>query len=326
MDCNDDNVCTTDTCDETDGCENANNTDVCDDSDGCTGNDVCSGGVCAGTECELLDQICHEGSCKPGTCGAVRLDGLDDWIAIPSTGETGGRTIEGWLLFSDGGPPEGKYNTLLHSGCSGISIKKEQGNVKFGVQFHPGCGGNGVNYRAEFPTSVAFSTWVSDWKHLAVVSDGVSTATFYLDGIAVASGPLAWDSQSSTQKGGIANQFEGAPQSGNNLGVDIAWFALSDTIRYSGGSFAAPDLPTNDSETVLYYDFTSGESGQPLPAISDEAGGDHLGTLHGGDWLTGASACIDGAICGDATVASWEDCDDGNNSNGDGCSGECESE
>ncbi|MGB0714419.1 MAG: hypothetical protein ACPGXK_00980 [Phycisphaerae bacterium] len=66
-DCNDDNLCTDDTC-ESGTCVFTNNTEVCDDADNCTENDVCAGGSCAGTDivcnpgatCDPADGICKE--------------------------------------------------------------------------------------------------------------------------------------------------------------------------------------------------------------------------------------------------------------------------
>ncbi|NUN13438.1 MAG: hypothetical protein HUU55_07365 [Myxococcales bacterium] len=46
IDCNDENVCTDDSCDPDVGCEYTFNTDSCDDGDSCTLGDACDGGVC----------------------------------------------------------------------------------------------------------------------------------------------------------------------------------------------------------------------------------------------------------------------------------------
>ena len=44
--CNDNNLCTTDSCNPFSGCLNTNNTVACDDGDPCTAGDACGGGVC----------------------------------------------------------------------------------------------------------------------------------------------------------------------------------------------------------------------------------------------------------------------------------------
>jgi hypothetical protein len=91
-DCNDDNVCTTDTCDHTTGCAFIANTNSCDDGLFCNGEDVCSAGMCTnlGTilPCDGPDddddcaESCSEGnndcsandpvgsSCLNGTCSS----------------------------------------------------------------------------------------------------------------------------------------------------------------------------------------------------------------------------------------------------------------
>ena len=48
-DCDDANLCTTDTCDPVNGCVYAFNTVSCDDGNACTVGDTCGGGVCAGS-------------------------------------------------------------------------------------------------------------------------------------------------------------------------------------------------------------------------------------------------------------------------------------
>lgn len=63
--CGDSNVCTTDSCDETnDICVNANNTLSCDDGNPCTDTDVCAGGICAGTAIPNCDPCTIDGDCN----------------------------------------------------------------------------------------------------------------------------------------------------------------------------------------------------------------------------------------------------------------------
>src|SRR5207244_13321452 len=49
LNCDDHNVCTTDSCNPATGCAHTNNTNPCNDGDACTTGDACTGGVCAGT-------------------------------------------------------------------------------------------------------------------------------------------------------------------------------------------------------------------------------------------------------------------------------------
>jgi len=68
--CDDGNLCTTDTCDPASGCVNTNNNAPCDDGNACTQSDSCSGGVCVGHNpvvCSASDQCHVAGVCDPST-------------------------------------------------------------------------------------------------------------------------------------------------------------------------------------------------------------------------------------------------------------------
>ena len=66
--CNDNNVCTTDTCDPATGCVFTNNTNTCDDNNACTTGDVCGNGTCAGTTITCNDKnACTTDTCDPAT-------------------------------------------------------------------------------------------------------------------------------------------------------------------------------------------------------------------------------------------------------------------
>ncbi|MFT5429444.1 MAG: putative repeat protein (TIGR01451 family), partial [Myxococcota bacterium] len=63
VDCDDNNLCTTDICNEAAGCISINNEGSCDDLDACTRGDSCSAGGCAGVDtCE------GGGACAVGVC------------------------------------------------------------------------------------------------------------------------------------------------------------------------------------------------------------------------------------------------------------------
>ena len=73
--CDDNNVCTTDSCDPATGCKNVNNTIGCVDGDACTQNDTCSGGKCGGVAvvgCCLDSSQCNDNNpCTVDVCDAV---------------------------------------------------------------------------------------------------------------------------------------------------------------------------------------------------------------------------------------------------------------
>jgi hypothetical protein len=68
--CNDDNVCTTDSCDpETGACDFTNHTGPCSDGNACTTGDVCDGGACHPGSAVVCDDnnVCTTDSCAPAT-------------------------------------------------------------------------------------------------------------------------------------------------------------------------------------------------------------------------------------------------------------------
>jgi hypothetical protein len=99
--CNDNNVCTTDSCDPKSGCVFSNTTAACDDGNPCTGSDACGGGKCAGQANTCADgNPCTADNCDPksGACSWVAAAGpCDDGSACTSNdacagGKCGGTT------------------------------------------------------------------------------------------------------------------------------------------------------------------------------------------------------------------------------------------
>ncbi len=85
--CNDNNLCTTDTCDSASGCKYANNTTSCDDGNKCTKPDACTSGACSGTavSCDDGDK-CTTDSCNPasGVCVFTPMPGCGGYCAFAS--------------------------------------------------------------------------------------------------------------------------------------------------------------------------------------------------------------------------------------------------
>jgi len=64
--CDDGNLCTTDTCDAASGCQHST---ACNDGDACTTNDKCEGNKCLGSPKVCLDQgPCTDEACSGGLC------------------------------------------------------------------------------------------------------------------------------------------------------------------------------------------------------------------------------------------------------------------
>jgi hypothetical protein len=75
-DCDDDNPCTTDSCQPNVGCRHVDNTDACDDHLFCTVGDRCSGGACVGT---ARDCTASGDQCRIGTCD----EGINECVGVP---------------------------------------------------------------------------------------------------------------------------------------------------------------------------------------------------------------------------------------------------
>ncbi len=74
--CNDDDICTDDSCNPELGCQFVDNTALCDDADKCTKDDVCAQGICAGQPV-ICDDVnpCTTDGCSPETgCTVAPVD------------------------------------------------------------------------------------------------------------------------------------------------------------------------------------------------------------------------------------------------------------
>ncbi len=66
--CDDNNSCTTDSCDKLLGCKHSPNTDACDDGDACTSGDKCTSGTCNGTAIDPSKVCVDNNPCTSDTC------------------------------------------------------------------------------------------------------------------------------------------------------------------------------------------------------------------------------------------------------------------
>ena len=103
-DCNDDNICTDDSCDPVQGCQNENLPDetVCDDEDACTIEDACFAGECRGNTRDCDD----ENPCTINGCDVqegCQSESLPDWTSCDSASEGDFQCVDGQCLsISDG--------------------------------------------------------------------------------------------------------------------------------------------------------------------------------------------------------------------------------
>ncbi len=83
--CDDNNVCSTDTCDAKLGCLHVYNTIGCNDGDACTTGDVCKGGSCAGVPANCDDlNTCTTDSCDKAT-GCKHVTIADGTLCNPDS-------------------------------------------------------------------------------------------------------------------------------------------------------------------------------------------------------------------------------------------------
>ena len=81
--CDDNNVCTTDSCNSASGCVNTANTSSCDDGSACTTNDTCANSACVGGAAPNCDDgnVCTADSCNPATgCVNTLIDADGDGV------------------------------------------------------------------------------------------------------------------------------------------------------------------------------------------------------------------------------------------------------
>jgi MYXO-CTERM domain-containing protein len=157
--CSDDNPCTTDSCEESDGadvdpvtgCKHAPKSvsTTCDDGNGCTDDDHCGAdGNCDGTAktCSPLDECHAPGSCDPGT-GECTDPRLQDGTACESTGTCdGGQCVGGTDpgAGGSGGSSGGGGSSSGASGSPGAGEGNDAGTTSAaGSDNMPGTGGNG---------------------------------------------------------------------------------------------------------------------------------------------------------------------------------------
>lgn len=112
--CDDQEVCTGDTCDASSDCEFTPVAGECDDADPCTEADACSGGQCSGTpvDCSQLDGVCMVGVCDALSGACVATAAADDTVCDDGDqctendrctgGVCGGDIIGGCSVCGDG--------------------------------------------------------------------------------------------------------------------------------------------------------------------------------------------------------------------------------
>ena len=102
QDCNDDDVCTTDSCDPQDGCIHSFHAQICDDGDACTESDNCTEDGCTGEPVNCDDN---------NTCTVDSCDATDGCTFEPVDTCCGNEVLEGDEVCDDG-------NQIDFDGCA----------------------------------------------------------------------------------------------------------------------------------------------------------------------------------------------------------------
>jgi hypothetical protein len=104
VDCNDDNPCTTDSCDGLGGCAFEHIVAICDDGDACTLGDICQDGACAGSASLTCDDgnPCTDDSCGEAGCVfEANAAGCDDGNACTSADTCAAGSCQGEQVACD---------------------------------------------------------------------------------------------------------------------------------------------------------------------------------------------------------------------------------
>ncbi|MFQ5462547.1 MAG: hypothetical protein ACE5E5_07965 [Phycisphaerae bacterium] len=195
--CDDGNICTTDSCDDTiDACTFASNTVPCDDADPCTDSDTCSGGVCFGqpifgcVPCEFDSQCDDLVSCTAnvcdqalGVCTFIPDDTLcpDDGIFCNGVEFCLGPDGDPGTGCASSGPPCNNCSEALGCACD-PPLVEVMGNRYLRITPQPpgtavptafvvtSCGGTNPQYVGPLPGTTGISAFDED-------GDGVPEST-----------------------------------------------------------------------------------------------------------------------------------------------------
>ena len=293
-----------------------------------------------GILCPDLGMKCEEGECVSSPCGNGELDegeSCDDGNDLTCDGceECGVR----YVLLADGvpghyievideaaGTPLDLFNTPFtvegwyrtQAGEDGIGLHK-RGSDDQGWSFEVNNNKIQARVHGKFEHVLAYAIATAGWVHVAWVYDGLYSRIF-VAGKEVSSMLFPTIMLKTDAKLIIAADVDAE---GSVTGYDkgrLDELRISSVARYVE-DFPPPRRHVADGDTVAIWHFDEG-SGFKVYDVSANA---FKGTAMGMQWE--ADDCygslVGSAVCGDGTKALWEECDDGNMEDGDGCSGGC---
>ncbi|MFH1529980.1 MAG: hypothetical protein ABIK09_04490 [Pseudomonadota bacterium] len=312
--CDDDSVCTTDYCDPTSGCVFVLNDAPCDDGEPCTVGDHCAAGECVPTgvvDC-WDDNDCTTDACAPqtGQCVYTPDDGAtcDDVNACTNNVCQGGLCIilevedcqDGDLCTDDWcDPVTGCKHALNTVPCNDGDLCTTADACAAGV-----CVGG-----ATLPCADGNPCTDDGCDPQAGCTFTPNTAT-------------CDDGNACTEDDACAS---GACAPGDAADCDDGELCTTDSCVTALGCQNVPNTaPCDDDDACTNGDTCSSGSCQPGAAVTC-TDGDPCTT----DSCDPASGCVYTPItpcCGNDVVEAGEECDDGNQTPGDGCDGSCQDE
>ena len=220
-------------------------------------------------------------------------------------------TVEFWMKLNS----SEDSIAIFHRKGAGWSLRVwDLGGIYVGVSLFSGGSEKVYNYKADNLT-------YGEWHHLAWSYDGEKYSGVQADG------KLGWEtlpyniSPSSGNTTMIGAEQNHLGQFVQSTSARIDELRVSDVVRYGGTPFTPARRFEPDEHTIGLWHFDEGQ-GDVIVDSSDKA---HPGTGFGVIWEPDGcyGSSPDSAVCGDGKEAVWEDCDDGNNLDGDGCSSVC---
>ncbi len=295
VDCNDSNVCTDDSCDMKLGCQHANNASGCDDNNACTDGDTCKAGSCVGIAkgagaCDDSNP-CTADSCDfaKGCQHIASSAPCDDGNACTSGDACLGGSCQGGAVVDCD-----DKNVCSTDSCSPIA----------------GCqhAANTVSCDADGDACTVSDACVNKACIAGVKKNCDDSNVCTVD---------SCDAQSG------ACQHDGSGLQGQACDADKSLCTSPDTCKCgancSVASCVAGPVINCDDKNPCTADTCVPALGCQYNNVADQTG-------CGANLFCIAGKCVIKAYCGDGIVQAGEECDDGNNIDGDGCSAVCKKE
>ncbi len=323
IDCDDKNVCTTDSCDAIKGCQHAFGGGACDDGNPCTSADACAQGACKGTGGPDCDdkKVCTTDSCD-GSVGCVHVNnaaGCDDGAACTLDACAGGQCVGAAKLFTQSYGGKGNDQAYAIAGLSdgfalaGLTASKGAGDVDFWLvktdlagkvlwdKTYGGKGGDQANALVALSNGFALAGFTT--------SKGEAGSDFWLVRTD-ASGNLLWDKTYGGAGGDVAwgvvalkDGFAVAGFTSSTVdGNYDFWLVRTDAageavfaVAYGGvdNDFCSGVVSTKDGLVLIGSTKSKGAGGEDAWLVKTDTSGNLLwDKTYGGDKSDGAFSAI----------------------------------